>query len=169
MKTRLTSYLFISLLFLIEGCSSISSSTTQSATIAFGGYYFVVPPSPDFVGANSSDSLIISFNDHSKKVVFSLNNYQNFDDYNISAAEFLSVVYGSTATKNKSLNMLKQSVAENELSREKFELNNLVVYRLTYQAKEFSVIYNKARPLFWVAIESSGIDMLEVVKSLKEI
>lgn len=169
MKTRFTSYLFISLLFLIEGCSSISNSATQSATIAFGGYYFVVPTSPDFVGANSSDSLIISFSDHSKKVVFSLNNYQNFDDYDISAAEFLSVVYGSTATRNKSLNMLKQSVAENELLREKIDLNNLVIYRLIYQTKEFSVIYNKARPYLWVAIESSGVDMLEVVKSLKEI
>ena len=169
MKNHLSSYLFISLLFLVEGCSSISDAANSSTVISFGGYYFSVPKSPDFIGASANDSLIVSFNDYSKKAVFSLNDYKNFDDYNISAETFLSVVYGSTNTKNEALNLLKLGIAENELSREQLTLNNWIIYRITYQAREYAVVYNKARPLFWVAIETTGLDMSDLMASLKEI
>ena len=81
----------------------------------------------------------------------------------------MSVVYGSTNTKNEALNLLKLGIAENELSREQLTLNNRIIYRITYQAREYAVVYNKARPLFWVAIETTGLDMSDLMASLKEI
>ena len=166
----------ISLALILGGCSSITTSTldtnpsqTLDTKISFGGYYFDAPQSPSFIGASANDALVLVFRNRSEKAVFSINYYKNFDTYNMSADAFLAAVYGQVTSKNKSLIMLKQHVAENEISRSQTKFDNKVVYRITYQTKEYAVIYNDERPHFWVSIESTGVSTPTLLESLKDI
>ncbi len=170
MKKYLLSLLFIvSLSLFLNGCSSISSTPSTTAKISFGGYYFTIPESPEFIGASASDALIITLNDHTEKAVFALNFYENFDDYNISAKAFLSVIYGDASTQDTRLNKLKQMLSKDEVSRYQIDQGDKLIYIMSYHVKEYAVIYNNARPELWVSVETTGMSMSELMESLEDI
>jgi len=162
--SRIKNYIiFVFLSFLFIAC------TTQADTkISFGGYHFNTQKTPTLVGS-THESLVLHFKEN-EKLIFVHENYTSYDEYNVSATQFIEIVFGGAiAENNQQLTFLKEQLALNEIKRSKLEIKGITVYLIDYAHKKYAILFNSKQTQRWVAVEAQNMDLKKIILSLMKV